>query len=62
MPVAETAEDQVQLLRELANRYRQRHIDALPFWLSLITILLLLPPVFVVTLLPNVLTFLQVYR
>ncbi|PZN10986.1 MAG: hypothetical protein DIU69_06315 [Bacillota bacterium] len=62
MPVAETAEDQVQLLRELANRHRQRRIDALPFWLSLITILLLLPPVFVVTLLPNVLTFLQVYR
>lgn len=62
MPVAETAEDQVKLLRELANRHWQRRIDALPFWLSLVTIFLLLPPVFVVTLLPNLLTFLQVYR
>lgn len=62
LPLAETVEEQVQLLRALASRQRQRRIEALPVWLSLITIGLLLPPVLIVTVLPNVIQFLQLYR
>ena len=62
LPLAETLEDHVRLLRDLSGRHRQRQLEALPFWLSLITMGLLLPPVFVVTLLPNVLQFLRLYR
>ena len=62
LPLAQTLEEQVRLMRALAARRLQRHADSLPFWLTVITMGLLLPPVLVVVLLPNVLQFLRLYH
>ena len=62
LPLAQTLDEQVRLMRALAARQWQRQADSLPFWLTVITMGLLLPPVLVVVLLPNVIQFLRLYH
>ena len=62
LPLAPTLDDQIRLMRALAARRLQRQADGLPFWLTVVTMGLLLPPVLIVVLLPNVLQFLRLYR
>ena len=62
LPLAQTLEDQIRLMRALAARRLQRQADGLPFWLTVVTMGLLLPPVLIIVLLTNVLQFLRLYH
>ncbi|EKP93802.1 type II secretion system F family protein [Thermaerobacter subterraneus] len=62
LPLPQTLDEHVRLMRALLARRWQRQADSLPFWLTVITMGLLLPPVLVVVLLPNVIQFLRLYH
>lgn len=62
LPLAQTLDEHVRLMRALSARRWQRQADGLPFWLTVITMGFLLPPVLVVVLLPNVIQFLRLYH